>query len=1758
MPKPPHPLTMTSPSLPTPGSADGQCQARSSTVPPESSDDYFALSSSAAPGQIGISPTKAGSAPVALSDDVTAAPLMGCASALAPDAGSVAPSPADLCGSAGVGAAREGSGFPPTPVFPAKSCSPTATESRGGAVLSSGGGAVLSSGGGAVLSSGGVAVLSSGGVAVLSSGGVAVLSSGGGAVLSSGGGAVLDSGGRAVLSSGGGARQGWGGDRAEQREQGGGARQGWGGDRAEQCDHGGSLSPGSSCFLIPSCTVRGKVGRMRSRGMKGRARQRDRRISIKIRLRRQSSGELWEIVSVREEGAVSTPRGGHSSSRGWGLRHRQNQPTLSRLARSKDGLPEVKRPSGLSVGSALPQRICRGLSLTPPSTMTSPPTHTHLPPPPPHRPVPLQHIHPAHNPVPLPPAPPIPEDSDEQIEKLLDDIMMGLNILPPIVVETDAGGHGDSRILEPSPGAFGTGASGPCPYQCPQITESPRPKNRLMCSRTQDGPFPTNRQSRYISSHETTYPRVPQQASDELHILDRFLFSRENHADGAWERSALGHSDGGVAVTSGDLGSLTQPGAGTGGHPATSITPATSAISKAPSVPAAQSTLGHSSSPWRELRIPEFLSPPPPIRFRMDELRLPDCLSPLGAEAGLPPSASPPSGPAPLPPQPLPPWLCPFPVPLHVLSTPLPDGLQVPSFLCPPKRRRGQHGSPRGVARGGRTGAVEEAGRRKIVTRGLPLDERRKRKGWKEEESEEQRSRKKMKQAVSHGGIQKMGRSMGGASYVGRGRGGASSVGRGRGGASSVGQGRGGVRSVGRGRGEASCVWWGRGRASSVGRGWDGASSVGQGRGGSSSVGQSRGGANCVWWGRGGASNVGQGRGGASSVGRGRGGASSVGQGRGGASSVGRGWGGASSVGQGRGGASSVGQSRGGASSVGRGWGRVRKPLTMSDCAPTHFEASLVKPDRASVCAVTLRNANVCSRRAAGCAENIRESDRFAGKPKKPCICADEAKTAAVCTGKVRRTVVCAAGLKRSVVCAAGLKRSAVCAAGLKGSAVCADGLKSSAVCADGLKNSAVCADKVRKSDVCADQAGGALPVKQQEVCLQRVRPTLSTLSCTPGPEGPPKRGRGRPPKKRKLDEETTGPVSILAPGGSVGQVGEHGHKSQRKWRRVIIPSSQTPSMRTPKSRACWEDEPGTPLAVAQLSSIYGEEEREGARGKKEAGGERDVEENEGEQTAGEMGIVQRGEMSWDGVMEERREGRMEDPDPQRSRKDGGVEENCRTGGGRANDEEESGGAELGVGEQVGETTEGQATPTAEEEEDQATPTAEEEEDQATPTAEREEDQATPTAEEEEDQATPTAEEEEDQATATAEEEEDQATPTAEREEDQATPTAEREEDQATPTAEREEDQATATAEREEDQATATAEREEDQATATAQREEDQATATAHADAVRYSETVCDVIAAENEDEEVEVMGEGGSTPRAQPPQPQRPRAQPTGTELIDLPSGTELIDVVMGTELIDVPTGTELIDVPTGTELIDVPTGTELIDVVMGTELIDVVMGTELIDVPTGTELIDLPTGTELIDVVMGTELIDVVMGTELIDVPTGTELIDVPTGTELIDVVMGDSTAILERVTHAERRELDGVRVGGGVENSVIRQMGPTEGGTGQEQRGSDGEGADPAGGETERRRTEEEGPGQSQPGSERRDGVTLNLSDPCWAVRERSTGSWELDEEEVEVDVIECSSPAPPPIDLLLETTGVELCDREPSEEEEGEVDVIGETD
>ncbi|KAJ8271208.1 hypothetical protein COCON_G00100670 [Conger conger] len=979
---------MTSPSLPAPGQAPlrppaGQLPC--ATMPSEGSDDYFSLSSSAAPGLAGVSPTKRAAAPadvametancgtgqlavrtVALSDDVTAAPPMGCASALA----ALAPGPGY--------AARVRPGFIP----PAESHSPADTGSRGGAVL--------------------------------------------------------------------GARRG--------------AARTCAGDKPGKRRQRGSRSLGGSHALLPGPIEDGKVGRMRSSRMRGRgrgqgrgragtlqARQRDCRISIKIRLRRQCKGHLWEIVSRREEGVASTPRGGNSVGRGRGLRHRQNLPTLGRIIRSKDGLPVVKRPRRLSRAPPLPQRIFSALTLSPPSALSSPPTLTPLSPP--HKPVPLLQTSPARasaQAVPLPPAPPIAEDSDEQIGKLLDDIMMGLNILPPIIVERDAG-----RNLEPS---------GACAYPCPRTPEPPRPGSGLSCPRTQDGSPPINHQSGYNGSQETTFPRLTQQASDEMCMLDHFLWSRDSHVGGAWERSAPGPGDGGGAVPAGD-----QTGAGRHGHdsysfaPQPGVAPATGTMRQGgPAAPARRTavTLGpgqaSSLSPWTELRIPQFLSPPPPITPSLDELRLPARLSPLGMEAAPPknaagssalpkiPTAPPPPASGPRPPQPLPSWLCPFPVPLHDLPTPLHCALQVPSCPCPPQSQRGPRCSRKGAAERRRTRAEEEEGTsmRKTATRGPSLEDRRRRKGWKEEEG------KKPKPAAPCRTMQKMG-----------------------------------PRSIGRGRG-------------------------------------------------------------------------------------------------------------------GRGRGRARR-------APTVSSASLnpnmnpnmnpsMNPGRAGVCAAKLRNGCVRkTRRPAGCAGNPRQTD-------------------------------------------------------------CADELKRSAIGANRADRSTVCADNVQKPSVCADG------VKQEGVCLT-VKPPLTCANgqqraaTSPRPEPPPKRGRGRP-RKRPIEKEATGgPTSILAPDGSGGPMGEHGHKPASKRRRITMPSRLETSLRTQRSRACWEREPGTPSAIAQLSSIHGEEQR--IHGEEEmAQGDGERREEEIKRIGGLMEgmvIVQLGEIGLDGVMEmEERRDVMVDPEPQKNSTD--------------------------------------------------------------------------------------------------------------------------------------------------------------------------------------------------------------------------------------------------------------------------------------------------------------------------------------------------------------------------------------------------------------------------------------------------------------------------------------------------------------------------
>ncbi|KAJ8247733.1 hypothetical protein GJAV_G00249670 [Gymnothorax javanicus] len=657
-PQAPPPAVRTSSSLPVLGRLTPPRPPVSPTpcpaVPLEGSDNYFTLSSSAAPGLAGISQIRSASAAgsaqaaltAALSDDVTTAPLPAVLTVPAQALGSVA---ASLAGS--------------SPANPA-------------ILLKRGGGATLN-------------------------------------------GAIR-------------------------------ARQNFCGDGTDQ---------GGTCFLGPRAVRGGRTrkmrhGRMKSRG--GGARPQDQRLSIKIRLKRRCKGELWEIVSVLEEGVACVPRVGSSIGRGRSLRHRQNLPTLSRITRSKR-----LRQQWPSRGAVLPQRI-----------------H-------------------GTRPLPLPPsAPPLPDDSDEQIEKLLNDIMMGLDML-----ETGAGSQGDGGSLD----LAGRG-SFPCP-QRPDLNDSAtRPENQAQCG-VLSGPPPIKHQSKCTCSQETALPRVPQQASEELCILDHFLRSRGGQVGGVLEGAAHGRCVGGGDVSTGDAQRKNC-------DPQLSVTVATSAISQGSSDLAAQARaaavrLGQASSPWRELRIPEFLSPPPPISPGLKELQLPHCLSPLSPKKNASNSAPPGPSPSSLPPQalvlttsapllpvvaqplssplpsvlapppsdlphsvtpplaqhllgpphsypppaalatpppappppatspsappllatpPIPPWLCPFPVPLNSLSSPLPDGLQLPSCHCPTRSRRGQSSClKRDGEMGGAGGEEEEGGTQKTVTR-QPVDGGRKQK----------------------------------------------------------------------------------------------------------------------------------------------------------------------------------------------------------------------------------------------------------------------------------------------------------------------------------------------------------------------------------------------------------------------------------------------------------------------------------------------------------------------------------------------------------------------------------------------------------------------------------------------------------------------------------------------------------------------------------------------------------------------------------------------------------------------------------------------------------------------------------------------------------------------------------------------------------------------------------------------------------------------------------------------------------------------
>ncbi|KAB5581476.1 hypothetical protein PHYPO_G00176190 [Pangasianodon hypophthalmus] len=154
-------------------------------------------------------------------------------------------------------------------------------------------------------------------------------------------------------------------------------------------------------------------------------------ISLKIKLKRQRSGALWEIVSVEEESTVDGSKPCGSSD---------DPPMTHSLAETHKRSVEVQ----LSPSHSLTCQNLETVTLTPPSELTTPlpatPTrppseyfHLHIP-----DPVPLS------TPLQMPPLLPglsQPEESDEHIAKLLEMVTVGLNSLPSVTVEGDNSMH---------------------------------------------------------------------------------------------------------------------------------------------------------------------------------------------------------------------------------------------------------------------------------------------------------------------------------------------------------------------------------------------------------------------------------------------------------------------------------------------------------------------------------------------------------------------------------------------------------------------------------------------------------------------------------------------------------------------------------------------------------------------------------------------------------------------------------------------------------------------------------------------------------------------------------------------------------------------------------------------------------------------------------------------------------------------------------------------------------------------------------------------------------------------------------------------------------------------------------------------------------------------------------------------------------------------------------------------------------------------
>ncbi|XP_047668577.1 uncharacterized protein LOC113642371 isoform X2 [Tachysurus fulvidraco] len=176
----------------------------------------------------------------------------------------------------------------------------------------------------------------------------------------------------------------------------------------------------------------------------------DAHISLKIKLKRQKSGALWEIVSIQEENTGDGSKTCGSSD---------DPPMTHSLA--KTSAEEQLSPS--------PLVTCQNLetvTLTPPLEMTTPLPSTPIRPP-------SETFCPiARDPSPFSSTsqmPPLsvdvsqPQESDEHIGKLLDMITVGLNILPSITMEGNSSmpAHLDQKLEK-----YAAVANSPASYPC--------------------------------------------------------------------------------------------------------------------------------------------------------------------------------------------------------------------------------------------------------------------------------------------------------------------------------------------------------------------------------------------------------------------------------------------------------------------------------------------------------------------------------------------------------------------------------------------------------------------------------------------------------------------------------------------------------------------------------------------------------------------------------------------------------------------------------------------------------------------------------------------------------------------------------------------------------------------------------------------------------------------------------------------------------------------------------------------------------------------------------------------------------------------------------------------------------------------------------------------------------------------------------------------------------------------------------------------